>query len=60
MVLKLHKYSTVIEFFVVQFRNVYAKSSAHCKFILIQECNSEEREAQWEENRESKVKKRDV
>ena len=32
MVYKLHKDSTVIELFVVQFRNVYAKSSI--RFML--------------------------
>ncbi len=30
---KLHKYFTVNELFVVQFRNVYGKSSAHGMFI---------------------------
>ena len=40
MVIKLHKYSTDIELFVVQFRNVYAKSSAHGMFISNGEYNS--------------------
>ncbi len=35
--MNLHIYSTVIELFVVHFRNVCEKTTAHCIFIIFQQ-----------------------